>query len=830
MSINHNENKNIKKRTEKMAEIEKHAKELLGDVAYNDYINIVKSLCKKHTDDNPEGFDYILLIDRKGSSIFRCFLRIIKEEFLDKREGGLKEHEEFLKNLPVIITSRHYGCYDFGGAENISNKRVVIFDDIINKARNLEQYVSNLYRRGIKNIHFSAFAFCDKLLKMSTRNNAVIKYDNDKKETYFKFIYDDDYKNEADKGFFTKAYEKNPNFRVPILRLENSYLIKQGYKRNKPTLYANRNFFVPDAEAKDLSYCFNNIIHFSLTPYTAYLSYARFNCELFKRDNFKEYAHKDLNVRAYKSKDKNNESFLCYKNDYNHENGYFSGIRIFENKDTREILIHPTLFLPPLKEDQVEELYDKLGFNEFSIDGVKPLNYEEFEKIKFNNPHDLSNYIRHLERKNKLESAERRIIALLSAIDAIRFINIEKDVKRVVNISFKEDINLKDIEALDFDTYILKGFAKSLCRYFLADYLKGDKEQRNVYLNYMIEFLSKSIKIVENNEELFNFKNTEKYSAKYNLLEDYTNVIRDKNKIYSYKAEVEKLIKEEKDENKKKEYEKYKKRIIKNIKITEENIICQEKEETKKYQFIKRVKPDKINDSKEDKIDDIFGKIIKELELADDSIIDHKLNPLPIIEVRNEIINLISEFCEKNKKEAFLEVVAYIDSCVANGIMSTCSYAESKSYCREVETEENDYMIISYVQRGELASIIWEINFAKRFNKVFGNNLVYCIEKVTRLLKFHKNTINNSEEKQLKECFYKQMASIYYEKQEKEKLIFKLKKLRVEKKNLHIGSAEKGNPDLSKLVSHFDDYLDEYSIYKDKGICFQKYMMNKEEF
>jgi len=156
------------------------------------------------------------------------------------------------------------------------------------------------------------------------------------------------------------------------------------------------------------------------------------------------------------------------------ENGYFSGLRVFKNKDTGETLIFPYLMLPTLSSDEVASIYKTLFNDElcsvlsefnFFIDFENGLN-DGFEP----NGYEENNYIKHLNSKNTLERAIGRIMCVYSAVEAIR---IAENILEIDIDSFRKKLaksiarffisGLETKEAIDRFDVILKKLCNNIC-------------------------------------------------------------------------------------------------------------------------------------------------------------------------------------------------------------------------------------------------------------------------------------------------------------------------------------------------------------------------------
>ena len=811
-----------------VAKITKRAIELLGSKMYESYMRIIKAILK---DGN---FDVIILMDRKGSDIFRCFFRLFKSKFheeisrlteemakvgekqeilakLEDELSKIKEQQKtFFVKLPIIISSRQCASYTFNG-----NEKVIIFDDVITKGRNIEQFICNLHRRGIKDISFTALAYHENLLDKQTTNSIVIEPDN-KNEPVIRFKYDDEHKREEHKGYFTKV-KKIAGFEFTVsiffpLEEEGAYcpLIEVQKNVAQKPLLKNRDFFFSDDQSKKIAHTFNRLIHYSLTPYTAYTSYGRFLCAAktlkeaieSKLDN---HNAKKLDVAA--CTEEKVKSWMCYcktKNSKkrNYQNGYFSGMRVFLN-DFGEVLFQPFLTLPSLTTKQVGELYESFKFDSFEIGGKNPLYFEKMGKdFQDNNIYsDGGKYIKHLSRKSQLESAERRVVSLLMAVETVNFLNNEPAIKQAINLSNKDDKLLTNTEV---EKFIINTIAKSLKRYFLPTYLSTNAEISDEAQQKICLFLTEAISIVkENPNNIFDFSDVNKYPHVDNLLENYTSIL---NEVDIYNCYRENEITENYLE------------MIKGFFDTEHS--------TKFSNLSEEIKTE---GSVITKLDNELDKFISVLMKADEKMIDRKFYPLPLFEIVQFIMGKFSTKDFSSRDELFLELMIIICSCVEDGIISTCIYTER---CYNTEVEEDNFLTSYYTQRGELSLIKHILNFINNFTKIDGvSNIKYQLQKVDRLINVYYGDRfrTNEERSSLKETFYKRFAFLHYGENDSEKteqLIRDLKFIEINKRQTDFGWQK--NKKLLDLVNLFECYLIDRFDYKKRNIgCFLEYKTHK---
>ena len=639
-----------------MKKIESKAIELLGKDTFDSYLELIKKIIEN------DKFDYIILIDRKGAAIFRAFLRVLKEE-----EGITKTKKS------IILSSCVVGSYSFDVKENI---KVLIFDDIINRGRNLCRIIKDLYRRGLRNISYTALAY-RKDLKKGGDSVSICK---NGKEMEIK-ITDGIFKG----GEFSVGIE--------VFGITELSPFKEGEKGPKVCL--------EESETKDLAETLNKFVHYSMTPYTAYIAYGRFekgefpkfpNLEFKVPDNYVQLPYdvqicKDVGVEA---------ALYCENEEYSLTTGYFSGIRVFTNKyiddkdnnaeDETEYLIRPCFFLPPLKKKHIEMLFETLKLDKKFPEKKTKRNFTEGKTVEQGeNKKDLEL----LATKTQLEIKIRLVTSVLTAIKGIDFA-----IKALDGISEMD---------------IVKVFAKSFARYFFAEEY-GDKDKQKECLNETIDLFIEAKTAIDNNRGLFNFRsNYQSYDVEqcrdYYLLN-----------CTDYKDELDK-----KNENIKE---------IISLKKGEENGYVT-------YSFVERI----LENTKDD-FPRFFSELSIFLDNVDEKIEAYKLFPIPLAET----IRLIHK--ERDYPEyLFPEIIAAFDACIEDGSMGDCVYVERMK-------DDDSFMALHYYQHGESAPLEYFKMFIVSWKYLINNingSLELCADGMTdseikTMMNDYKNIVSKHSE------------------------------------------------------------------------------------
>ncbi|MDR2571777.1 MAG: hypothetical protein LBD23_15985, partial [Oscillospiraceae bacterium] len=124
----------------------KHLYHAFGSAYVADcYFDYILDIYSPETNGKPK-FDFIVLVAKKACVLFRAVMRLAKA-----RDGYLPN------NMPIIIDTRTMSSYTFleSGKER-KDVKVLVFDDILNRGRNIGRVISSLNRQGIRNIYYSA--------------------------------------------------------------------------------------------------------------------------------------------------------------------------------------------------------------------------------------------------------------------------------------------------------------------------------------------------------------------------------------------------------------------------------------------------------------------------------------------------------------------------------------------------------------------------------------------------------------------------------------------------------------------------------------------------
>jgi len=310
-----------------------------------------------------EHFDYIMLVARKGYSAFRAFLRTLKDYIKQMDEERAKQFTALVDKV-IIVNTRTSLFYSFNhDGQGVSNQKILIFDDLLSKGRNITRFAINLFRMGFNpaNIYYSALGY-HQMHKESYSyghdSTQCVSINHDGNGRYAVVIH-----NETKE--FINSNGKWDYSKIPLFlphRFANKQLFSSG-------------LFMSKAQTNDLSHNLNKFIHYCVVPYTGYSSYGYFNyndtAETEEHNAFKKLyvgsknetpliqklnAH-ELNIEACNGILKDCHFII---RGHNSKNGYFSGVKIFKNDEIKEIMINPCIILPSFTESQTRKLYTVL--------------------------------------------------------------------------------------------------------------------------------------------------------------------------------------------------------------------------------------------------------------------------------------------------------------------------------------------------------------------------------------------------------------------------------------------------------------------------------------
>lgn len=485
----------------------------------------------QHTYDSIDHFDYIIGIARKGYSCLRVYLRIIKEIAASSNTDKSAFNTAATKS--IILNSRTTNFYTFlETGKPIGDVKILIFDDLLNKGRNVTRIIRNLIRMGMKpeNLYYSALGY-----HMMQVNPP---------------------KNDEHHSTWIETVKGHPGQYALNFRVEQQDDILFGkkirlflpYSLANDNFLENRYFFLDRNEINFRSFQFNQLIHCALIPYTAYLSSVYFN---YKADNdelipsrYKQRANDFVSLIFESVKGECTplfdgksvcisqieacESFMVENRhihiESNPANGYHSSVRIFRNVQREEILIYPFIILPSLEQKEICTLYKTLF--KLEGDGISLMNVNKMIGMIY--PHvtldkgvdidridiDFKYTKSSIKMKTKyiFEHMIRGIVCVLSAIIGIRFI---------------EEYAVFDSDKQLNRSIAIKLFAKRFHRYF------GVRNSTNVsradYLKLYEVFLVECLNNYNKNRELFDF------NSHKNITPNLLNM----NSIYDFEHDTE---------------------------------------------------------------------------------------------------------------------------------------------------------------------------------------------------------------------------------------------------------------------------------------------------
>jgi hypothetical protein len=636
------------------------------------YIDFVKALYNSNNK-----FDYIILVAKKACILFRTVLRIAKAQ-----KGYLPKYED----MPIVINTRTMCSYTFlESKKERKDISVLIFDDILSKGRNVERIVSNLNLYGIRNISYTALGInslainitnegdideldiedinlTDEELKL-LKDNAISNFNNkmslirpvgsvrknspiDKRPAYLKEDYIVEFNNKVDR-IILKETEMGTQEHLKI----NYYIpdkFKDGY-------FHNPLFVMGREQLMWLAQRINYLAHFFLIPYTGYLPYAIFSYDKSENVILKKFLEEDetlidmpasvCNKTGVIMKMRPLASECCSKN------GAFVGIRIMFNSFTKESVIFPTVMLPTLTVDQIKNIYGilfsdvELFKREWEKDGETECSFDldwtlGLDDGLFGNTFDNPDHFTHYKFKHLYECASRRIISILSIIYTYNWIK---------NDGEKTGITPEKV---------LTRFADSIRTLYKAD-LQDDYEN----LLMIKKSILKCVDNVNNNPDIFNFTNFEKYNQNSNF--NFIDYIRNDNK--------------EEEE-----------RLKQTLKVLNEIPNNTKKENHENFATIFRC----------------FSQIACDFNNIDVTN-KYRVYPIPTFVIITKIHENLYGKAEMTN-ENFIEYATALYTANEDARSSCVVYAERRFFCdgNKVPVDKNNFIISNYYQCGEL-SIKW---------------------------------------------------------------------------------------------------------------------------
>jgi len=481
-------------------------------------------------------FDYIILVARKGYSIYRALLRAVKAEI--KNDEKMLFLFNKLSAKVIIINTRTTAFYSFNQLNNNESRKqkstgklkCLLFDDLLGKGRNVTRITISLIIRGIlpENIYYAALGFHqmqrNKPKEGTVQKTWISQDETDKCKYYVNF--EDEYFDSLINSGKTKQY-------IDALKRINLFL---------PYSVANENFlssklFLERSKANTLSRDFNRYLHYCTVPYTGYMSYTYFNnrddnYKLFSFDKLKVDYKKITNILAIDSIKGACEG-LILDYDSNISNGYYTSVRFYKNIETHEVIIHPYVSFPALSGDIVKKLYRTLFagiiLSEYNEVMAQVYNYasdnnvmgETYRAIAIN----FDNFGEEggIDEKNKniFEHMSRAVLSVLSAIIGIRIF----EQYRLFSDDYAQNHN-KGKEM----------FARNVCRYLCAHKRGDDEGSKEEIKSKCIDFLERcynNVYEISGDDVLvrptFNFKD-DNYNDECPTLVEWKDYCPDRNK------------------------------------------------------------------------------------------------------------------------------------------------------------------------------------------------------------------------------------------------------------------------------------------------------------
>jgi len=516
-----------------------------------------------------EQFDYIILVARKGSSSFRAFLPALKYYIKNK---ALRKRFKELADKVIITNTRSHLFYCFNECKNndgtqkdIKDLKILIFDDLLAKGRNITRIAISLFRRGFSpdNIYYTAFGYHE-MQKFSPNNNfgmsdqvaSISPAPNENNcKTGNRYVVN------IHSREIAKLIEKK---RDELPDNEKSNVEK--YKRIPlflPHSLSKRDFFLSGLfhakpKMNEMSYSFNKFFHYCSVPYTGYTSYVYFGFyDIFDQENL---FYKSAYTKLYGAKsdfqnmypkitcwdmfhlnkvkacnDMRIDCRLFVRNNedksHNYKNGYFTCVQTFYNGMTNEILLYPFICLPALTETQVCTLYVALFGSAFECntwrkenemmvriyDFAKSISIsdtsmaeEYYKKIPFDftvlhDSTDEFNIPDALKRKHICETMIRSILMILSAIEGVKF---AKDY----SLFIQDNPNESQKKAIEM-------FAKNISRY-LRGHRRGERYESSIQDCELLLSTCYNTVLNSKSKELFDFHNTDKYGDYWPKMHD----------------------------------------------------------------------------------------------------------------------------------------------------------------------------------------------------------------------------------------------------------------------------------------------------------------------
>ena len=373
-------------------------------------------------------FDYIVLIARKGFACFKTYMRILKKDISKKPKNVI-----LLNSRTTSFFSYSLNTIDSDGGKPKKDLKILIFDDLLNKGRNISRIVIEMVRLGIpiNNIYYAALGYHTMQIdepKEDDCQSTWISQDIDKTK-YWLHIHGKANRTLSD---------SEANIKIRLFLPESL--------ANEEFL-ASKHLFLDRSRINQRIYNFNKLLHFSLVPYTDYMSYGRFN---YARAGDLPLAGKQEAVKKLLNEDK---ALCCFDSHALrirscdemgidacafilkavHGNGFYLSFRVMHNPLRNELLFYPNLILPALNEPQLCKLYTTLfagvsGFNEAfaviypAVNETKVEFGQLFDRIDFSGLNEEEDYCCRLRKEYVFEHMARSLTCVLSAVFAVQYI------------------------------------------------------------------------------------------------------------------------------------------------------------------------------------------------------------------------------------------------------------------------------------------------------------------------------------------------------------------------------------------------------------------------
>ncbi|MDR0918585.1 MAG: hypothetical protein LBM93_04970, partial [Oscillospiraceae bacterium] len=650
-------------------------------------------------------YHLVVCIAKKGSIVYRAFLRLFKEILGNELNKYLPNQKEIAvidtrtfcnyfetpenaDKQPDSLKRYIQKCVDNGLIKNHKDFKVLVFDDTLNIGRNAFDCINLLKRRGLnfENINYASPAINEEVF------DDEIGYDHccfycDFKD--FKFNNETNEYNTnnvilLDRNKFSKDRDK-----------ENAKLVKLFIPEQINDYFSSN--FVSTSEIISRAFQLNQFAHSADIPYTSYCAYAKTeNLELINKINALltknktelerslnyEYCYpKSLQIKDCGSVNIKTSILIL---GFDKKTGSYAGIRIWErchmddmkNKKADTMTFFPFVTFPPLKLSELKSEYDSFFSEEtiFSEEEIicKPALYSEFWNEEFLNQckidiskaetgectiEEKKTYEKKYFRlKSLVEHTSRRLINTKTSLLLWDFFEKLKDT---------EIINDKECDDLR------NNLAKCVARqFFQFKYITNEKYKKIDKICKFLDSVYKSKNIKENLDNLLNYNCG--YKVPFELADRFFFKGHPYDKGESYEAR-DKVIAE-----------------YTNLEFSSH------KNGNSDYYLL-------FNQE----IGAFFNK------LKDRDLTEHKLPPYPICEIFNKVISKICKCSVENLKndDIFADCISSLVSLCEDGFSGTVSYLEpyhKKAHNSKEKNEIIDFYVVNCGQHGETSVLVNE--------------------------------------------------------------------------------------------------------------------------